>query len=125
MPSCSVPASVLATPFQVGSYLNPKICSFVQVYAIQKKLYFRYLMEIRLKKHWGWVIPNKNLPEGKHFSAASNEEKGIIIFSPGCNLDTWCQFHQHFTSSFRQKITNPNCKHKEDVQKSFVQKCCS
>jgi hypothetical protein len=45
-------------------------------------------------------------------------------------IDPWCQFYQHFMSSFctkilSPKITNPNCKHIKAAQKTFVQKSCS
>ncbi len=46
------------------------------------------------------------------------------------DLQPWCQFHQHFMSSFApksflQKITSPNCKYIKAAQKAFIWKCCS
>ncbi len=45
-------------------------------------------------------------------------------------MPSWCQFHQHFMSSFcakilLPKITNPNCKHVKAAQKTFIRKSCS
>ncbi len=65
----------------------------------------------------------KVLASCKHFNSFGlvNSDEGKKFY----NIDTWCQFHQHFMSSFcakilLPKITKPNCKHLKGAQRTLV-----